>query len=65
MCNCNATNAIYLETLQVVLPANATAVEKSAADELATYVWKITGRTMDIVTEGKQSGKAVYIGATK
>ena len=61
MGNCS----ICLETMQVVLHANATAVERSAAEELVTYLKKITGQTMAVVTEGEQSGKAIYIGATQ
>lgn len=51
--------------MEIVLPENATDVEKTAAEELMLYVNKMTGQTMKIVTEGKQTGKAVYVGATQ
>ena len=51
--------------MEIVLPAEATDVEKTAAEELALYVNKMTGQTMTTVTEGQQSGKAVYVGATQ
>lgn len=59
------STTIYLEDMKIVLPVNATAVEKTAADELLTYVKKITGQTMAIVREGEQDGNAVYVGATR
>ena len=57
--------AVCLEKLQIVLPVNATAVEQSAAEELVIHIQKMTGKSMATVTEGKQTGKAVYIGATQ
>lgn len=51
--------------MEIVLPAEATDVEKTAAEELALYVNKMTGQTMTTVTEGKQTGNAVYVGATQ
>ena len=57
--------AVCLEKLQIVLPVNATAVEQSSAEELAIHILKMTGKSMVTVTEGQQSGRAVYIGATR
>lgn len=51
--------------MEIVLPENATEVEKSAAEELTLYISKIIGQNMNTVTEGQQTGNAVYIGATQ
>lgn len=61
-----ATDAeINIGRMEIVLPENASDVEKTAAEELTLYIGKITGQTMNTVTEGQQTGNAVYIGATE
>lgn len=50
--------------MQIVLPTNTTEVEVNAAEELKTYVNKMTGVTLSVVTEGENSGSGIYIGAT-
>ena len=61
-----AGSKLDLSKMQIVLPAEATAVEQSAAAELNVYLEKMTGSTLPIVPEGQSiSGKAVYIGATQ
>ena len=53
-----------LSVMQIVLPAAPTAVERTAAAELRTYVEKITGVKLAIKAEGSNSGAGIYIGAT-
>ena len=56
---------LVLEDMPIVLPANATDVEKNAAKELQYYLDKLTGSAGPIVTEGYGSQAAIYVGATK
>ena len=59
------TDGLDLSKMQIVLSSSATAVEKTAASELQTYVYKMTGVKPAVVTEGQQASSAcVYIGAT-
>lgn len=61
-----AGSKLDLSKMQIVLPAEATAVEQSVAAELNVYLEKMTGSTLPIVPDGQSiSGKAVYIGATQ
>ena len=51
--------------IPIVLPAQATAVEQTAAQELQYYFKKMTGNEHPIVTEGTQSEGSIYVGATQ
>lgn len=56
---------IVLNGMQIVLPADATDVEQTAAEELKTYMSRITGEELQIVTEGSgEVASGIYIGAT-
>ena len=56
---------IVLNDMQIVLPAEASAVEQTAATELQTYMKKIIGVEMEIVTEtGSEDVACIYVGAT-
>lgn len=56
---------LVLDTMQIVLPAEHTDLEMTAATELQTYVQKMTGTTLEIVTEGSaEVPSGIYIGAT-
>lgn len=59
-----ASDGLDLAKMQIVKPVSATAVETTAATELQTYLYKITGTKPVIKTEGQQSGNAIYVGAT-
>ena len=59
-----ATTGLNLSKMQIVIPASATEVEKTAAAELQTYLQKITGIQPEIKTEGSNSGAGIYVGAT-
>ena len=59
-----AEDGLDLSTMQIVVPASATQVEQTAASELQSYIYKITGVKPSIKTEGSHSGACVYIGAT-
>ncbi len=60
-----ATDGLSLSGVQIVVPATATSVEQTAATELQTYLYKITGVQSVITEEGKQqSGAAIFIGNT-
>lgn len=59
------TAGLVLEDMPIVLPANATEVEKTAAKELQHYLREITGGASSIVTEGVNLESAIYLGATK
>ena len=56
---------LVLEDMPIVLPAQATEVEKTAAKELQHYLREMTGSASSIVTEGVNLDSAIYIGATK
>ncbi len=57
---------IILNNMQIVLPAEATVYEQTAADELNTYFEKITGNKLSVVTEGtKEVLAGIYIGDTQ
>jgi hypothetical protein len=57
---------IILNNTVIVLPADATEVEKTAASELNTYFGKITGTELSVVTEGETAVTAgIYIGTTQ
>ena len=54
-------------TIPVAVPdaADARPVQKTAVDELCTYLGKVTGLTFRTVPESEVAGKAIYLGATK
>ena len=56
---------LALEDMPIVLPANVTDVEKTAAKELQHYLKEMTGTNSSILTEGIQVESAIYLGATK
>lgn len=56
---------IVLSDMKIVLPANATAVEKTAAEELNTYMEKITAKKLEVVTENTPVEAGIYIGDTQ
>lgn len=51
--------------LPIAIPAEASMVEKTAAEELCTYLKKATGAAFSAVTEDQVSGNAIYVGHTK
>ncbi len=57
-------DALDLTQMKVVLPKSATAVEQNAAKELITYVGKMTGKTIETVTEGAAVDAGIYVGDT-
>ncbi len=59
-----AAEGLDLAQMQIVVPASTTALESTAASELANYIFKITGVTLSIVKEGMSSGAGIYIGNT-
>ena len=62
----NSVDDLVLNNMQIVLPTNATEIEKTAADELNTYIGKITGTELSIVAEGQSEITAgIYIGNTQ
>ena len=48
----------------IIVPKNAHVVEKTAAEELASYLEKALGAKIPIVSEENFSGKGIYIGKT-
>lgn len=57
---------LVLDAMTIVLPAEATAVEQTAATELQTYVKRISGTQLEIITEGEElTTGAIYLGATE
>ncbi len=56
---------LALEDMPMVLPGNATDVEKTAAKELQHYLKEMTGTNSSIITESVPVENAIYIGATK
>lgn len=59
-----AEEGLDLCAMQIVVPDDATLVENTAAQELQTYLHKITGIKPDIHTERQHSGAGIYVGAT-
>ena len=57
-------DGLDLSNMQIVVPAQSTAVERSAAGELQHYIGEITGKNLSIVKEGENSGAGIYVGAT-
>jgi len=57
-------DGLALENMPIVLPGDATEVEKSAAKELQAYLRKMTGKAASITTEGVPMESAIYIGKT-
>ena len=57
-------DALDLTRMKVVLPQSATAVEQTAAKELVDYLCKMTGKTLETVTEGAAVDTGIYIGDT-
>ena len=55
---------LALEDMPIVVSANATKVEKTAAKELQAYLKKLTGSASAVVTEGVSLKSAIYIGKT-
>lgn len=49
----------------IALPNNASVVEKKVADELATYIDKVFGLRLPIVSETMALGNAIYVGHTE
>ena len=60
----SAAQGLDLSQMQIVLPADHTDVEKTAASELCEYLQKITGGAPAVVLEGNNQGPGIYIGAT-
>ena len=56
---------LVLEDMPIVVPANASEMEKNAAKELQHYLKEMTGDASAITTEGYGSRDAIYIGATE
>lgn len=48
----------------IAVPDNATEVEQTAATELQTYLMKVSGVNLPIVSESAATGNAFWIGAT-
>ena len=48
----------------IVISANATVVEQTAAKELQQYLKKATGAWLSIICEGDAERKAFYVGHT-
>ena len=59
------TTGLVLEDMPIVLPANATEVEKTAAKELQHYLREITGSASSMITESVPVESGIYLGATK
>lgn len=59
-----AADGLDLAKMQIVIPVSATAVEQTAATELQTYLYKITGTRLVIQTEGQHSDACIYVGDT-
>lgn len=57
---------LVINSMQIVLPAEPTVFEQTAADELATYIQKITSVRLSVVKEGTVEVPAgIYIGNTQ
>ena len=57
---------LVLDTMTIVLPAEPTDVEKTAATELQTYIRRISGTPLNIITEGEElTTNGIYLGATE
>ncbi len=56
---------LILGQMQIVLPVESTTLEETAANELKTYIAKMTGEELSIVTEGSETAAGIYIGATE
>ena len=57
---------LIINNMQVVLPAEPTVYEQTAADELVSYVQKISSVRLPVVTEGSAEVTAgIYIGNTQ
>lgn len=50
--------------MQIILPSRATEVEQYAAEELNTYIRKMTDIPLPVVTEGENTVAGIFIGAT-
>lgn len=51
---------------KIIIPENPTSVEKTAAEELRTYIEKSLGTLLDIITENGFDGKkAIFVGHTE
>ncbi len=55
---------LVLDTMQIVLPAEPTVIEQTAASELQLYVRRISGTELEIVSEGSETMPGIYVGAT-
>ena len=56
---------MVLDTMCIVLPAEPTTIEQTAATELQTYIRRISGTELEILTEGDAVATgAIYLGAT-
>lgn len=51
-------------TYSIVLPANPTKLESRSAVVLQDYFKRVTGKQLPVVSEGKPTTNAIYIGAT-
>ena len=60
-----AASGVVLEDLPIFIPADATAVENSAAKELQTYLQKITGTKVSVWKEMSGYSSGIFIGATE
>lgn len=57
---------IRMKDAVIVLPAKPTVQEKKAAEELANYLQKITGKKLQIIPENdKMTSNVIYVGKTK
>ena len=57
---------LVLNHMQIVLPAEPTVIEQTAANELNAYIGKITGTELSVVKEGQtQVTAGIYIGNTQ
>ena len=57
---------LVLNNMQIILPAEPTDIEQTAAKELNTYFGKITGRELPVINEGDaQVTAGIYIGNTQ
>lgn len=53
-----------LTLMQIILPTHATEVETFAAEELKSYIHKMTDISPSVVNEGDNTGAGIYVGAT-
>jgi len=54
-----------VSVLSVAIPAKASKVERTAAEELCLYLQKATGAVLPVVSEEAVSGNAIYVGHTR